>query len=320
MRNEPTPSLGADAPVTVTVTVVMPCFNAAQYLGEALRSVLDQGSLTLEVIVVDDGSSDDSVARARAFGPPVRVICQANAGPAAARNRGIREARGRYIAFIDADDVWLPGKLKAQLAAFEAYPDASAVYGAFLFWHSGESATRDRPVVHPRGTVQAMQSGWLYPEILLDSLVCIITAMVRRELFEAIGEFDEQLRTGEDYDFWIRAARHGRCVRLDQPLARYRLHEGGATRVPHEKCNEYDVVMKAWQSHGLIGQRGVALPRPWLDARLYQLSFDHAYLHFWRGRLDVAQRQFARAIGHAPWHLRAWVYWGLAAARRVVSR
>jgi glycosyltransferase involved in cell wall biosynthesis len=302
------------------VSVVIPCFNAAPFIEQAIRSALEQQGVEIEVIVVDDGSQDDSVARATAIGPPIRVVTQANAGPAAARNRGIRESRGRYVAFLDADDVWLPGKLQAQLAAFGAHPDAIVVYGPFLFWREGAGNDSRDMVVHPRATADAIGSGWLYPSILLDSLVCIITAMVRRELFEAIGAFDEGLRTGEDYDFWIRAARLGRCIHLEQPLACYRLHQGGTTLVPRERCNEYDVVINAWRSHGLTGQHGESLSVKQLNARLYKLCFDHAYQHFWHGRAEIAHRQFKCALRHARWHPKAWIYWVLSACKRLLER
>lgn len=295
------------------ISVVVPCFNAAPFLAGALRSVLDQeGVAGLEVIVVDDGSSDESVAIARGFGAPVLVLEQANAGPAAARNRGIAAARGALVAFLDADDVWLPGKLASQLALLEQAPDAGVVYGDFYFWRPPQGREL---VTHPPHTDAAVRSGRLYPQILLDSLVCMITAVVRREVFERIGGFDEQLRTGEDYDFWIRAALHTRCLKVAQPVALYRLHEGGTTRVPRSVSNEYEVVRRAAALHGVADAAGRVLPRERLNERLYRLAFDHAYLHYWRGDARVARRHFARAIGHAPRHLKAWGYWLLALLR-----
>jgi len=304
---------------SVTVSVVMPCFNAAPFIAEALNSVLSQGVRGIEVIVVDDGSTDDSVAVALSMGPAVKVIRQVNAGPAAARNRGVREAQGRFVAFLDADDLWLPGKLAEQLKVFETRPEAAVVYGPFLFWRPDEDGAPQRAVAYSPTAQQAMRSGWLYPEILLDSLVCIITAIVRREVFDAIGAFDEQLRTGEDYDFWIRAARFGACISVERPLACYRLHGGGTTRVPRPQCNEYEVVRAAARTFGLQGQDGVSLAPHRLRQRLYRLSFDHGYLHYWHGQARVAQRQFARALGHAPWHGRAWIYWALAGAKRLLG-
>jgi glycosyltransferase involved in cell wall biosynthesis len=301
--------------VPVTISVVIPCFNAAAFLADALRSVLQQNIEGLEVVVVDDGSIDDSVVIARSFSF-VRVIEQANLGPAAARNRGVAQARGRFVAFLDADDVWLPGKLASQLALLEQAPDAGVVYGDFYFWRADIRTL----YTHSEEFDAAVRSGWLYPEILLDSLICIITAVVRREVFDEIGGFDEQLRTGEDYDLWVRAALRYRCLKVAQPVALYRLHEGGTTRMPRPTSNEYQVVERNFGAHGLVGARGIALPRSRLAARLYKLAFDHAYLHFWRGDARVARRHFAQALTHAPWRPRAWAYWALAWGRQCLGR
>jgi glycosyltransferase involved in cell wall biosynthesis len=301
--------------VPVTVSVVIPCFNAAAFLAEALRSVLQQNMEGLEVIVVDDGSIDDSVAIARSFSF-VRVIEQANLGPAAARNRGVAQAGGRFVAFLDADDVWLPGKLASQLALLEQAPDAGVVYGDFYFWREDIRTS----CTHPSEFDAAVRSGWLYPEILLDSLVCIITAVVRREVFDEIGGFDEQLRTGEDYDFWVRAALRYRCLKVAHPVALYRLHEGGTTRMPRPTSNEYQVVERNFRAHRLVGARGTSLPRSRLAARLHKLAFDHGYLHFWRGDTRVARRHFAQALTHAPWRPRTWAYWALAWGKQCLGR
>jgi hypothetical protein len=112
-----------------TVSVVIPTFNSARYLREAIRSVLEQTHRVLELIVVDDGSTDTSVATASRFGAPVRVLRRAHAGIGASRNVGIAEAQGEFVALLDADDVWEPSKLARQLALFEAEPDLDIVFG-----------------------------------------------------------------------------------------------------------------------------------------------------------------------------------------------
>jgi glycosyltransferase involved in cell wall biosynthesis len=301
----------------VTVSVVIPCFNAAAFIGDALRSVLDQQVAGIEVIVVDDGSADDSVAIAESFSA-VRVLRQANRGPAAARNLGVAHARASLVAFLDADDVWLPGKLESQLALLESEPKVAVAYGDFYFWRPQQGT--QVLFTPPPDIADAVSSGWLYPEILLDSLICIITAVVRRDVFDELGGFDEQLLTGEDYEFWIRVALRHRCLRVDQPVARYRLHEGGTTRVPRPISNEYLVVERAWRRHGLTGARGAALPVAALADRLYKLAFDHAYLHFWHGDARVAREHFARALGHVPMRPKAWAYWVLALGRQCLDR
>src|SRR6476619_6869657 len=127
------------------VSVVMPAYNAGAYIGEALDSILAQGRDDVEVIVVDDGSSDDTLDVARSRGTAVRVFAQANLGSAVARNRALDEARAPLVAFLDADDVWLPGKLDAQLRALERDPSLGGVYSAWHVWKPDANGTYARP-------------------------------------------------------------------------------------------------------------------------------------------------------------------------------
>ncbi len=289
----------------------MPCYNAAPFLEQSIRSVLDQAGPPLELIVVDDGSTDNSVAVAESLGSAVRVLHQKNQGPAAARNRGVQAARGEFIAFLDADDVWLPGSLARRLQCFAESPQIGLVYGDFKLWYPAREGSRAwQPVPWPRGAsiVKAQESGWLYPDLLLDSFVCTITVLIRRTVFDAVGGFDESLRTGEDYDLWLRVAQDWRCVRLNEPVAWYRLHKGGTTRVPREECNQYQVVLRSIERFGTTNKHGADLPRRLLNERLYRLCFDHAYLHFQRGQSAIAQRYFFRALQHSVLHPKAWAY------------
>jgi glycosyltransferase involved in cell wall biosynthesis len=289
----------------------MPCYNAAPFLEQAIRSVLDQAGPPLELIVVDDGSTDNSVAVAEGLGPAVRVLHQKNQGPAAARNRGVRAARGEFIAFLDADDVWLPGSLSRRLQCFGDDPQIGLVYGDFKLWHparKGPQAWQSVPWPREGPIAKARESGWLYPELLLDSFVCTITVMIRRNVFDAVGGFDESLRTGEDYDLWLRVAQDWRCVWLNEPVAWYRLHKGGTTRVPREEPNQYQVVLRSMKRFGAKGKHGAVLPGHLLKQRLYRLCFDHAYLHLQRGKAAIAQQYFFRALQHSVWHPKAWAY------------
>lgn len=127
------------------VSVIMPAYNARPYIAEAMQSVLSQDYPNIELIVVDDGSVDGSAECAKMFGDRVKVIRQANAGVAAARNKGLDEAKGELIAFLDADDVWLPGKISAQVEYLRQHPETAVVYGTFLRWHAKADGTFDAP-------------------------------------------------------------------------------------------------------------------------------------------------------------------------------
>ena len=194
-----------------TVSVVIPCYNGAAFLREALDSVLAQTRPPLEVIVVDDGSTDDSAAIAESYGPPVRVIRQENQGESVARNRGIDEARGDWIAFLDADDVWKPEKLARQLAAVE--PDVVGLH-TNLFLFGRETRDRDFSTVPEEvrySTVSLATRGTVHPS----------SVMMRRGVD---ARFPEWTRHREDVIFGLELARCGRIKLVPEVLAGYRLH------------------------------------------------------------------------------------------------
>lgn len=200
------------------VSVIISTCNRVDYLPEAIASARAQTYAPLELIVVDDGSTDGSAAVARRFGDPVRVVRQENAGPAAARNRGIAEARGAFISFLDADDLWVPEKLERQLERFSARP--SLGYSVTLvqnFWEDDVAAERDRLADHRRARPVP---GYV-----------TLTLLTRRHWMERTGGFDEALGHGDAADWFRRADEAGaEGELLREVLARRRLHGGNRSR------------------------------------------------------------------------------------------
>jgi glycosyltransferase involved in cell wall biosynthesis len=200
------------------VSCIVPVFNGERYLREALDSLFAQTYRPIEVIVVDDGSTDGTPAVVAAYADRVRAFQQANAGPAAARNRGVREARGDLIAFLDADDLWHASKAGRQVACLEARPDRGAcVTHVQNFWISElqEEAARfrDSRLTQP------------LPAYLALAL------MARREVFEAVGEFDTTLGFGHSTDWFLRAAARGVLVEeLREVLYYRRIHHTNRSR------------------------------------------------------------------------------------------
>ncbi len=201
------------------VSVVMPAYNVARYLGDAARSVLAQTFGDFELLIVDDGSTDDTAAIARqlaAADPRVRVLEQSNGGISSARNAALREARGRFIAILDGDDVWEPGYLEAQIRILQDRPDVAIVTGNAWFLGGALDGRLARPCPDSRPQPDLTS-------ILEDETAVFIMSVFRREVYDTIGGFDESLRTNEDYDYWLRAACAGfRFYRNDRPLGRYR--------------------------------------------------------------------------------------------------
>jgi glycosyltransferase involved in cell wall biosynthesis len=203
------------------VSVIIPAYNADQFVGDAISSVLTQSHENLELIVVDDGSTDGTAEIAEAFGDPrLRVLRQPNSGPARARNLGLALAMGQEVAFLDADDYWLPNKLDRQLRRLEADEQVSAV-GCLMHYRSstgrvlgvaGQAVDDDEQ--------ERIARGQLLPFPLSSILF-------RRSTLDIVGEFDESLRDGaEDLDLMTRVAREGRFICVDEVLGVYRIHPG----------------------------------------------------------------------------------------------
>lgn len=197
--------MASAAAVPAGVSVVIPCYNAERYLARAVESVLAQTRPADEVIVVDDGSTDGSAALARGFGGTVRAVSQPNGGVAVARNQGLALARGRWVAFLDADDEWFPHKLERQVAALEASPDLRwCACNAELVAEGGR-----RP-----GHVEPAARRWLaahgslrYFDVAVWQVFHQTSGMlVEAELMRALGGFDAALRGPEDVDLWCRLA------------------------------------------------------------------------------------------------------------------
>lgn len=198
------------------VSVVIPTFNTpAEFLREAALSAAEQTPPPLEVIVVDDGSTSTLTVPDHRL---IRVVHQPNRGPSAARNRGVHEARGELVAFLDADDLWHPGKLAAQSAAMRD-PDIGL-------------CSCDFDVLNADGTIR---DGWggdggSYQQLLGGNSVHTSGVVVRRARIIEVGGFDESLTHSEEWGTWLDIARYCRLAHVPQVLVRYRLHEQNASR------------------------------------------------------------------------------------------
>jgi glycosyltransferase involved in cell wall biosynthesis len=178
------------------VSVIIPTYNRAALVHEAIASVLAQDYSRLQVIVVDDGSEDETPAVVRAFGAAVVCVRQTHAGVSAARNRGVAATQGELIAFLDSDDVWQPGKVAAQVALFQQQPQVQACYTDEIWIRRGVR-------VNPR-RIHHKHAGWIFLQSLALCIISPSSIMLRRELWERLGGFDERLPACEDYDLWLR--------------------------------------------------------------------------------------------------------------------
>jgi glycosyltransferase involved in cell wall biosynthesis len=210
-------------PETPLVSVIIPCFNHGMFLRDAIDSVLAQTWTNREIIVVDDGSTDDSASVAAAYGSTVRFVRQAHRGLSKARVRGLAEATGSLVGLLDSDDRWLRRKLELEVPRF-CDPAVGVVHSSY----------RKTPASHPRAGDVLKQDGAEvgFCELLRSNVVgppCSV--IVRRHAFDRIGGFDQEMPFGaEDWDLWIRMAVVSRVVASGDITAEYRLHDASLTR------------------------------------------------------------------------------------------
>jgi glycosyltransferase involved in cell wall biosynthesis len=209
-----------------TVSVVVPCYQHGRYLPEAIESVLAQDYPEKEVIVVNDGSPDDTAAVARRFGDDVVYLEQPHRGPSAARNAGIRVASGDYIALLDADDVLLPGSLSLRAAVLDAEPSVGLVSGASLeFDESGIRGQR-------RGPPSPHNFRW--ETVRFNEAMGAV--MLRRDCLARFGGFDEELDAAEDWMCWVHVSLYADMIHLTQPVVALRQHPDQTTH-DRERCD-----------------------------------------------------------------------------------
>jgi glycosyltransferase involved in cell wall biosynthesis len=212
------------------VSAIVPAYRAADFIGDAVASILGQTFGSFELIVVNDGSPDtERLERAlQPYRDRIRYLRQENQGPAAARNAGLRLARGELVAFLDADDVWLPEFLESQIDFMERTGGADLVYAdALLFGDARVEGDRWMEQVPSRGPVT--------PEslVLERCVVNTSTVLARRRVLVDAGLFDEDLRRSQDFDLWLRLALEGGRIEYQRrPLARRRIHSGQHTAGP----------------------------------------------------------------------------------------
>ena len=302
------------------VSVIVPTYNCGPFVAEALDSILSQDWQPLEVIAVDDGSTDDTLEVLRRYGDKIRLLQQPNGGPAAARNLAVHESRGEYLAFLDADDLWLPGHLRVLVSYLQAQPQIHVAYGEWLVWEADPDGSYPPLVMPPlvdAPELDPANSGWVYSTLLVDSIIHIIAAVIRRSVYDDVGGFDQTLRTGSDWDFWIRVGRSFPVVKLRRPVAAYRQNPSSVTHVVRKENNGFRLLKRIIDTYGLRDEAGHLADRRAVARRLSDLAFNHAYRHYWHGEPGIAAHWFGQAWRHDPRRLKAAAYLVAAAAKRL---
>jgi len=270
-----------------TVSVVIATYNYARYLPAALESATRQTFTDLEVIVVDDGSTDQTPLVVRPFQADRRVRYHRieHAGVAAAKNVGVRLSRAPLVAFLDADDVWMPTKLARQVALFRADPELGVAHTRrWLIDEQGRRLEYEQPPLF-RGRVLR--------ELFRTNFICFSSAMVRRAVLDAVGLFDETLPLSVDYDLWLRVALRYRFDHVDEPLVEYRTGHANLSSRTEERLTTVLHIMRRF----LDEQGGRAV----LDPSAIRYAEAETCYH-----IGLARRPVSR-LAALPWYLRALV-------------
>lgn len=307
----PIPSSPADSPDSVSV--IIPAYNAERFIADAIDSAIQQTHPPLEILVVDDGSTDGTVDVVRRYGERIRLLQQANRGPAAARNLGLAHARGAYVAFLDADDIWTLRNLELQTASLDGQPGCVLAYGRIRQF-VGEPADELRqsdpaPDAWPEGDVEEA--------LIHDTIWATCAVVARRRVLSQLGGFDEGLRVGEDYDLWLRCAAIGSVRYNPYYVAACRQHAASTTRTsPYRTVPPpVHVIRRHLQRRPFLRRRlGASVIR----RRLARWYFESARHSLDTNQLAPSLLHFAIAACMAPWNGRAFLAYARTFARSVL--
>ncbi|HTJ54113.1 MAG TPA: glycosyltransferase [Nitrosospira sp.] len=295
-----------------TVSVIIPSYNCELYIAETLESILDQTFKDIEIIVVDDGSTDKTRQIVTSYGAPVRLVTQANAGVCAARNRGIREAAGQYICLMDHDDYWLPDKLAWQLEQMQRHPEVALVYSTFAWWNPDPNGVFPDPRNYKDDSSCAVIdeefSGWIYHLLLLDCWVLTSSALIRAEVFDKCGSFDESLPYSEDWDLWLRIAREYSFIKLKKALTLYRQHPRQGNRTPRNIDYRTELLSRAVARWGLCSPDGRCITRRQFRETISRYHMEFGIRHLVAGNVRIANHSFLKSWLASPARLKRLAY------------
>jgi glycosyltransferase involved in cell wall biosynthesis len=298
-----------------TLSVVIPAYNRERTIAATVESVLACGT-DVEIVAVDDGSTDGTMNVLRGFGSRIVAIRQENAGPAAARNSGFDHSTGDAVSFLDSDDVWLPGVAAECMTAFRAHPEIDVLFCETLF---GNAANGYRPLsaVTGCGRFERLLVNRLSPDLFALDRNTFVRAMIdrnqiflgsaffRREALKIGGGFDPELFGGEDYELCLRYAATHRFAFCTRPLAKYEKHPGGLSANPDRMAREF--ALAVWKFANAaplsIGERRAAI------SKYRALAFGYGYRAYERGDIREARSRFSTALRNGGFAPKTAAYW-----------
>jgi glycosyltransferase involved in cell wall biosynthesis len=282
------------------VSVIIPTYNCAHYLEQAIESAINQTYRDLEIIVMDDGSTDDTAQVVRKYEADIRYIRQDNRGLPAARNHAIESSSGELIALLDADDWWEPTKLAEQVSLLVEDPELCLVYSDLeVVFDDGSiipSFLSSRPLA---------ASGYVFDRLLQSGFILPSTVLLRRSYMEQVGMFDESMRSHEDIDLWLRMCQRWRVALVRKPLTHRR--QGSANMTSNDNLRtEYGIKlrMKALSLPNLTTIQRHAIIR-----QLAGAYFARGYYYFTAGQMRECRKSLGESLRCHGWNRSAWTYY-----------
>lgn len=272
------------------VSVIIPTYNNSQYIVEALNSVLLQTYRDFEVIIVDDGSTDNTYKNITgiitAHPNLLKYIYQENRGLPSARNIGIKNSCGEYIALLDSDDAWLTNKLEQTINNLEENSEISMVYSDMYL------VNRQGDILHKwLQTKNNFCEGYIYNQLIKENFIIPSSVVIRRRLLDEVGYFDENITYAEDYDLWLRIAEKNKIGLVNHPLVKWRQHDKNMSK-NFEKCSKYLIKVFNKQIQKNISEKSNSL----LRERLRILFFDVGLYSLEALKLKEARDNFSSSL------------------------
>jgi glycosyltransferase involved in cell wall biosynthesis len=265
------------------VSVIIPAYNKADFTIRTVESVLKQTYRNIEIIVIDDGSTDNTKEKLKCFGGKIKYIYKENGGACSARNLGIEQSSGEYIALLDCDDIYYPKKIERSVLCLESDPDYGFISTDSYFIDENDNIVSIWP------GPQQPPSGWIFSRILIDNLICNSTVLVKKACFQKVGYFDEKIFICADYDMWLRLAEIFKAGYVSEKLTGYRISDNYTFSNIEQSLEEAIYLIKKKIKKGYIQSTAI-------QNRIYsRIYYSHAIYFGASGKSEKAAEYFLKA-------------------------
>jgi len=271
------------------VSIIIPTYNSERFIANSVVSALNQTYPNIEILIIDDGSTDKTETVIQKLPDSIRYIKQVNSGPSSARNHGIMQSNGEYIAFLDVDDEWMPSKIDKQVSLFESNQNLSITATSYIRCDADLL-----PIETTALNIPSKEKGIIPFRMLLEKNQLLTSSiMTKKNILDRCGFFDEEIQFGEDWDLWVRIAQLGEIGYIHTPLCKYRVHGAGLTGKLDDKN------MQDWLK---VIKKNRLRSNSWYDRHVtYRKSYswylhNYAYLERVRGQKAEGKKKALKSM------------------------